>query len=237
METNRSSFILRFLPFLLLLVCSSCSQFLSDTVFFLCKETERIFLAMNYLNLIWSFIWPSFLRHMFAGHRILVWQFFSFRLRKCCFTPLSSLGFDKKFAVTGTAVPSCILCPLSLAAFRSLPLFLSVQFSRSDMSDSLRPHEPQHARPPCPSPTPGVYPDSCPLSQWCHPTISSSVVPFSPCLQSFPASGSFQMSQLFAAGGQCISFQQFDGDRSWSELWGFIIFQVHYASWICLYVC
>ena len=78
------------------------------------------------------------------------------------------------------------------------------QFSRSVMSDSLRPHEAQHARPPCPSPTPRVYPNSCPLSQWCHPTISSSVVPFSSCPQSFPTSGSFQMSQLFTSGGQSI---------------------------------
>ena len=70
------------------------------------------------------------------------------------------------------------------------------------MSDSLWPHESQHIRPPCPSPTPGVYPNSCPLSWWCHPTISSSVVPFSSCPQSFPASRSFQMSQLFASGGQ-----------------------------------
>ena len=76
------------------------------------------------------------------------------------------------------------------------------QFSCSVMSDSLWTHEPQHARPPCPSPTPGVYPNSCPLSQWCHLTISSSVVPFSSCLQSFPTSGSFQMSQLFTSGGQ-----------------------------------
>ena len=80
----------------------------------------------------------------------------------------------------------------------------SVQFSCSFMSDSLRPQELQHVRPPCPSPTPRAYPNSCPLSQWCHPTISSSVVPFSSCLQSFPASGSFQMSQLFASGGQNI---------------------------------
>ena len=80
----------------------------------------------------------------------------------------------------------------------------SVQFSRSVVSESLRPHEPQHARLPCPSPTPGVYPNSCPLSWWCHPTISSSVIPFSSCPQSFPASGSFQMSQLFAWGGQSI---------------------------------
>ena len=81
----------------------------------------------------------------------------------------------------------------------------SVQlFSRSVVSNSLRPHEPQHARPPCPSPTPGVYPNSRPLSRWCHPTISSSVVPFSSCPQSLPASGSFPRSQLFAAGGQSI---------------------------------
>ena len=76
-----------------------------------------------------------------------------------------------------------------------------VQFSRSVMSDSLRLHELQHARPPCPSPTPGVYPNSCPLSQWCHPTILSSVIPFSSCLQCFPTSESFQMSQLVASGG------------------------------------
>ena len=72
------------------------------------------------------------------------------------------------------------------------------------MSKSLPPHEPQHARPPCLSPTPRVYPNSCPLSLWCHPTISSSVIPFSSCPQSFQASGSFQMSQLFASCGQSI---------------------------------
>ena len=72
------------------------------------------------------------------------------------------------------------------------------------MSNSLWPHEPQHARPPCPSPTPGVHPNPCPLSRWCHPTIPSSVFPFSSCPQSFPASGSFPMSQLFTLGGQSI---------------------------------
>ena len=77
--------------------------------------------------------------------------------------------------------------------------FLSVQFSRSVMSDPLRPHGLQHTRPPYPSPTPEIYSNSCPLSRWCHPAISSSVVPFS-CLQSFPASGSFPMSQFFASG-------------------------------------
>ena len=78
--------------------------------------------------------------------------------------------------------------------------FHSAQFSHSVLSDSLRPHGPQHTRPPCPSPTPGAYSNSCPSSRWCHPTISSSVVPFSSHLQSFPASGSFQMSQFFASG-------------------------------------
>ena len=80
----------------------------------------------------------------------------------------------------------------------------SVQFSCSVMSNSLQAHEPQHARPPCPSPTPRVHPNSCLLSQWCHLTISFSVVPFSSCPQSFPASGSFQKSQLFTSGGQSI---------------------------------
>ena len=77
-------------------------------------------------------------------------------------------------------------------------------FSHFIMFDSLRPHELQHAGPPCPSPTPGVYPNSYPLSLWCHPTISSSVIPFSSCPQSFPTSGSFQASQLFTSGGQSI---------------------------------
>ena len=83
------------------------------------------------------------------------------------------------------------------------PSLSSLQFSRSVMSDSLGPHEPQHTRPPCPSPSPRVHPNPCLSSQWCHPTISSSVIPFS-CPQSFPASGSFPMSQLFASGGQRI---------------------------------
>ena len=78
------------------------------------------------------------------------------------------------------------------------------QSSRSVVSDSLQPHDPQHTRPPCPSLTPGVHPNSCPLCRWCHPAISSSVVPFSSCPQSLPASGSFPMSQLFASGGQSI---------------------------------
>ena len=82
------------------------------------------------------------------------------------------------------------------------PLEFSVQFSRSVVSDSFQPHGLQHTRPPCPSPTPRVYANSCPSSRRCHPTIPSSVVPFSSHLQSFPASGSFQMSQFFASCGQ-----------------------------------
>ena len=78
----------------------------------------------------------------------------------------------------------------------------SVQFNCSVVSDSLRPHESQHASPPCPLPTPGVYPNPCPSSQWCHPAISSSVIPFSSCPQSLLASESFPVSQLFAWGGQ-----------------------------------
>ena len=94
-----------------------------------------------------------------------------------------------------------ILTLLLASVIESLQ-FSSVQFIRSVVFDSLGPHESQHTRPPCPSPTPGVHSDSCPPSQWCHPAISSSVVPFSSCPQSLPASESFPMSQLFAWGSQ-----------------------------------
>ena len=94
--------------------------------------------------------------------------------------------------------------PYSGVSYLSLWFSLSVQFSCLVASDSLQSHEPQHTRPPCPSPTAGVHPNLCPLSQWCHPTISSSVVPFPSCLQSLPASGSFQMSHLFTSGAQSI---------------------------------
>ena len=106
------------------------------------------------------------------------------------------------FSITGhykilSIVPYAILvgpCWLSIV--------YTVQFSHSVASDSLRPHESQHTRPPCPSPTPGVHTDSRPSSPWCHPAISFSVIPFSSCYQSFPESESFPMSQLFAWGGQ-----------------------------------
>ena len=107
----------------------------------------------------------------------------------------------------------------------------SVQFSRSVVSDSQRPHEPQHARPPCPSPTLGVHSNSCPYSQWCHPAISSSIIPFSFCPQSLPASGSFPMSQLFAWDGQSIGVSASASvlpmnTQDWSPL--------EWTSWISL---
>ena len=93
---------------------------------------------------------------------------------------------------------------LFVAFSHSCTTFSSVQFSHSVMSKCLQPHGLPHTRPPYPSPTPGVYSNSCPLSGWWHPTISSSVIPFSSCLQSFPASESFQMNQFFPSGGQSI---------------------------------
>ena len=106
-------------------------------------------------------------------------------------------------------LPTWIMfCPYFIpkhAILSHLPKFAhTMQFSRSVVSDSLQPHGLQQARLPCPSPTPGAYSDSCPLSRGCHPTISSSVIPFSSCVQSFPALGSFPMSWLFTTGGQSI---------------------------------
>ena len=100
----------------------------------------------------------------------------------------------------------CLLC-FNQTLVRPYSFFSSAQFSCSVLSDSLRPHESQHARPPCPSPPPGVHPNSCPLSQWCHPAILSSVIPFFSCPQSLSASESFPLSQLFAWGGQSIQLQ------------------------------
>ena len=107
----------------------------------------------------------------------------------------------------------------------------SVQFSRSVVSDSLQPHESQHTRPPCPSPTPGVHSNSCPSSWWCHPAISSSVVPFSSCPQSLPASESFPKSQLFTWGGQSTGVSALasflpKNTQDWSPL--------EWTSWVSL---
>ena len=110
--------------------------------------------------------------------------------------PTSSRSMKKQESSRKTSISALLTMPK--------PLTVSVQFSRSVVLNSLWHHEPQHTRPPCPSTTPGVHPNPCPLSWWCHPTISSSVIPFFSCLQSFPASGSFQMTQRFALGGQRI---------------------------------
>ena len=109
--------------------------------------------------------------------------------------------------------------------------YLGLQFSCSVMSDSLRPHGLQHTRPPCPSPTPRAYSNSCSLSQWCHATISSSVVPFSSHLHLSPASGSFQMSQLFASGGQSVIVSASTSDFPMNiQNW----FPLGWTSWISL---
>ena len=122
-----------------------------------------------------------------------------------CFQFYTNWKFTKSVCIFSSFPQGHIQCQKSelLVLTDSLILFnKSVQFSCSVVSDSLWPHELQHARPPCPSPTLGVHPDSCPSGQWCHPAISSSVIPFSSCPQSLPASGSFTISQLFAWGGQ-----------------------------------
>ena len=119
--------------------------------------------------------------------------------------------------------------------YKLLASLNSVQFNHSVMSDSLWPHRLQHARLPCLSPTPEVCSDSCPLSQWGHPTISSFVVPFSSSLQSFPASGSFPMSQLFASGGQSIGSFNFSINPS-NEYSGLISFRMEWLElllWNC----
>ena len=108
------------------------------------------------------------------------------------------------------------------SATNYLSCSVQFQFSRSVVSDSLQPHELQHARPPCPSWTPGVHPNSCPSSRWCHADISYSVVPFSSCPQPLPASGSFPMSQLFAWGGQSIDV--------------YLLSTYYSKSFICIYL-
>ena len=116
---------------------------------------------------------------------------------------LSKASPEYKFLCFLDLPPTSLEClSLSLFSFSTSYQFSLVQFSCSVMSDSLRPHESQHARPPCPSPTPGVHSNSGPSSRWCHPVFSSSVVPFSSCPQFLPAPESFPMSQLFAWGGQ-----------------------------------
>ena len=126
----------------------------------------------------------------------------------CYFVPLFQFTFGGLFFLKCSSFDVSFVLKTSVASHCSKKKSQNSsvsQFSCSVVSDSLRPHGLLHARPPCPLPTPGVHPNSCPLSQWCLPTISCSVVPFSSWIQYFPASGSFHMSQLFASGGQSIS--------------------------------
>ena len=136
--------------------------------------------------------------------------------RSCSCIPILDSRKKHRYGVgEGTFSPKRNLPRIST---NTLPyIFLSsVQFSHSVVSNSLLPHESQHARPPYPSPTTGVHPNPCPLGQWCHPTISSSVIPSSSCPQSFPTSGSFQMSQLFTSGGQTIGVSASTQSFQWT---------------------
>ena len=117
---------------------------------------------------------------------------------------MAGLTWIRIFGHLNTSENFTLSCTFQWLYGKQLPRYPSVQFSHSVMSNCLPPQGVQNTRLPCPSPTPGAYSNSCPLTQWCHPTISSSVVPFSSCLQLFPASESFPMSQFFASGGQSI---------------------------------
>ena len=155
--------------------------------------TEQLTLSLSF-----QWFWPVL---TFVNHGSRGWRYCFLSLPVLC-SPAHGTSHS---LCMSTLLSGQILSTLfRIITNSSRSLCDSVQFSHSVVSDSLWPHEPQHARPPCPSPTPRVYPNPCPLSRWYHPTISSSVVPFSSCPQSFPASGSFQMSQLFTSGGQSI---------------------------------
>ena len=137
-----------------------------------------------------------------------------------CISSRAPWGFSK----------ACDGFELDLISFHCL-FWLQVQFSRSVVSDSLWPHESQHAKSPCPSPTSGVHSNSCPSGRWCHPAISSFIIPFSSCPQSFPTWGSFPMSQLFPWGGQSIGVSASTSGppmntQDWSPLW--------WTGWISL---
>ena len=135
-------------------------------------------------------VFPIFLKGIYNSH---FYQYY----KRVLFPPAS-----QQWVLMGINVLYIYMC---VCTYIHICMYLSVQFSCSVVSDSLQPHELQHARPPCPSPNPRVYSNPCPLSRWCHPTVSSSVVPFSSHFQSFPALGSFQMSQFFASDGQRIA--------------------------------
>ena len=190
-------------------------------IFSSCGKPGLLFLAVRRLLIVVAFSFFSLLWNTGSRHMGLVppWHVEPSQTRDRTHVPCISRRIPIHCSTREvlahpwlTLLPSLTQCSMS-PGLHSTPWDLhsqghllnsSVQFSHSVMSNSLWPHESQHARPPCPSPTTGAYPNSCPSSRWCHPTISSSVVPFSSCPQSFPASGSFPMSQLFTSGGQSI---------------------------------
>ena len=159
------------------------------------KTTIHLFnVASNQLKVSWSRLGSEEL--LYYSVCFLCFSFDQWVSRACVFHRDSRVSREKKNRNLWELAK--LYCPVLYIWFRS------VQLSRSDVSDSLWPRGQQHTKLPCPSPTPGAYSNSCPLSQWCHPTISSSAIPFSSCPQSFPASGSSQMSPFFASGGQSI---------------------------------
>ena len=164
----------------------------------------------NYLLEVWNLKWVSLGWNPDVDHAVLLLEGLGDNLFSCLFQ------FLKTTCIPWLMVPSSIF-----KASHS-----SVQFSHSVMSNSLRPHGLQHTRLPCPSPTPEAYSNSCPLSQWCHPTISSSVIPFSSRLQSFPASGSFLVSQFFTSGGQIIRVSASASVLPMNEYSGLISFKI-----------
>ena len=158
----------------------------------------------------WEYHLTCLPRNLYAGQEVTVWtghgptDWFQIGKEVCqgCISSPCLFNLYTEYIMRNPRLDK-VQTGIKIAG-RNVNQFSSVQFSCLVLSNSLRPHGLQHARPPCPTPTPRVYPNSCPLSRRCHPVISSSVIPFSSHLQSFPVSGSFQMSKLVTSGGQSI---------------------------------
>jgi len=173
---------------------------------YLTTQQPRIVERLRALEAIFTYVKiPCDLASLLNLHNF--WFSFLFNGLKCL--PGMVVMSSRSRSVNGILLYSQAPCKSSVTTIFFEFIQHSVQFSCSVMSNSLQPYGVQNARPPCPSPTPRVYPNSCPLSQWYHPTISSSVIPFFSCLQSFPASGSFQMSQLFSGQSQVAKVLEF----------------------------
>jgi len=148
---------------------------------------------------------------------------------RCKLSQTSKVLFTKPYNYSHTYRRKSEYFPAKMGTIKSdfcYTVYGTIQFSHSVMSDSLQPHVVQHARRPCPLPTPRACSNSCPSSWWCHPNVSSSVIPFSSCLQSFPASGSFPISQFFASGGQSIGQSFSFSIRPSNEYSGLIFFRI-----------